>query len=42
VAGEDPYRHPGGRTCASVALFLLSAVTAGTGLLAGVLWAAIR
>ena len=39
---EDPYRHPGGRTCAGAMLLLVSVVSAGGGLLAGIVWAALH
>lgn len=39
---EDPYRHPGGRTCAGAMLLLMTTFTAGAGALAGVIWAALH
>lgn len=39
---EDPYRHPGGRTCAGAMLTLVAIMTAGGGFLGGVVWAVIR
>lgn len=42
MAAEDPYRHPGGRTCAGAMLFLTGLFTAGGGLLAGIFWAVMH
>lgn len=40
--GEDPYRHPGGRTCAGAMLLITSVMTGTAGLVAGVIWAALH
>lgn len=42
MAPEDPYRHPGGRTCAGAMLLLAGLMTAGGGLLTGLVWAAFH
>lgn len=42
MASDDPYRHPGGRICAGAMLLLVSVMSASGGLLAGIVWAAVR
>jgi hypothetical protein len=42
MAAEDPYRHPGGRTCAGAMLTLVSLAAAAGGLLTGIFWAALH
>jgi hypothetical protein len=42
MASEDPYRHPGGRSCAGAMLMIMSALTAVSGFTAGIVWAVLR
>ncbi len=42
MTGEDPYRHPGGRTCAGAVLALAALMTAGGGFLFGTVWAVLH
>ena len=39
---DDPYRHPGGRTCAGAVLALTTLAIGAAGLLAGMLWGALH